>query len=75
MSGIYKQHFVPADPPAQGRYVVWRKGRPDWDWDAAILTADGEWRHPESSGPMHDVHWYMDVGGEADRPRGKDGAR
>lgn len=65
--GLYREHFIPADPPTVGRYVVWRRGRADWDWDVAVIDGDGQWKYPDASGPMHDVLWFMDVGGEQTR--------
>lgn len=60
----YRQRFIAASPPCAGRYVVWRKDRPNWDWDAAIMTADGRWLYTDAWGPMDDVERFMDVGGE-----------
>lgn len=68
MSGLRQQQYVPADPPVLGRYAVWRAGKPLWDWEVAVMTTDGQWRHPDGSGAMHDVHFFMDVGGEEARP-------
>ncbi|HMO74536.1 MAG TPA: hypothetical protein PKD99_02460 [Sphingopyxis sp.] len=65
MSGLCKEHFIPADPPPVGRYVVWRRDKPAWDWDVACMTDGGKWWYPDGAGEMHDVIWFMDVGGEA----------
>ena len=59
--GIYRQQFIPADPPADGRYIVWTKGDPVWR-EAHIY--DGEWVWPRGEGPAEQVHYYMDVGDE-----------
>lgn len=69
MSGIYRQHYIPADPPPSGKYVIWRKGKVNWDWEPAYMSPDGEWRAPNGDGEITDVHWYMDVGGEETRQR------
>ena len=57
--GIYREHFIPANPPLDGRYIVWRKDDPKWH-EAHIMC--GEWHWPRGEGRIDDVHWYMDLG-------------
>jgi hypothetical protein len=62
--GIYREKFIPADPPFNGRYVAWVKGD-EKNWIEAYML-DGEWRLPRGEGELADVHWFMDLGGNPD---------
>lgn len=59
MAGIYKENYVPNDPPLDGRYVVWTKSQPD-SWQEAWML-NGEWRLPRGEGELTDVLTYMDL--------------
>lgn len=57
------RQFVPANPPADGRYLVQRSDR---SWQEAWYSNDEmSWKYPDSSGPMPNV-WFFMVVEEAD---------
>ena len=64
MAGIYQQPFIPADPPADGRYVVWTKEAPRTWVEAHII--DGEWLLPRGEGRIDNVHYFMDLNDDDD---------
>ena len=56
---MFWQTFIPAQPPADGRYLVLR---PEGDWHPALWSLrDFRWSYEDASGPISDVLYYMEV--------------